>query len=242
MRRVLVTGAALVALLGAGSFAGETLAVEAGPGASASNGDRPAAEPWDDTTLEAVPALALDGRVGDGERAFEMCSHCHLPSAAGRPDGSVPQIAGQHTSVLIKQMSDIREGRRENPIMYPFARTVISPQKLADLAAYIETLPIPRQNGKGPGTSLELGRTLYERDCGGCHMPDGRGSARTFVPVLAGQHYEYLLRQIRDLATEWRHNAHPEMNMPISSYTQDEIVAVADYVSRLEWPERQQQD
>ena len=195
----------------------------------------------DAMTLETIPALSLDGTVGDGERAFEVCSHCHLPSAAGRLDGSVPQLAGQHTSVLIKQMSDIREGRRENPIMYPFART-LDPQKLADLSSYIETLPIQRGNGKGPGTHLELGETLYARDCRECHLDSGEGSARQFVPVLAGQHYEYVLRQVRDIATGWRNNNHPETTPEISSYTPEQLVAVSDYVSRLEWPERQQQD
>jgi cytochrome c553 len=200
------------------------------------------ADEWDATTLEEIPALSLDGKVGDGGRAFVVCSHCHLPSAAGRPDGSVPQLAGQHTSVLVKQMSDIREGRRENPIMYPFARTLLSPQKLADLAAYIETLPIPRENGKGPGTHIELGETLYVQDCRECHLESGEGSARQFVPVLAGQHYEYVLRQMRDIATGWRNNNHPEMTPPISSYTPEQLVAISDYVSRLEWPERQQQN
>jgi cytochrome c553 len=200
----------------------------------------PAAVGWDAATLETIPALTLDGRVGDGARAFEVCSHCHLPSAAGRPDGSVPQLAGQHTSVLIKQMSDIRAGRRENPIMYPFARTLLDAQKLADLAAYIETLPIPRENGKGPGTHVDLGETLYVSDCRVCHLESGEGNAQQFVPVLAGQHYEYILRQMRDIAVGWRHNNHPAMTPEISSYTPEQLAAISDYVSRLEWPERQQ--
>jgi len=194
----------------------------------------------DATMLETIPALGLDGTVVDGERAFEVCSHCHLPSAVGRLDGSVPQLAGQHTNVLIKQMSDIREGRRENPIMFPFART-LDPQKLADLSSYIETLPIPRGNGKGPGLHLELGETLYARDCRECHLDSGEGSAQRFVPVLAGQHYEYVLRQVRDIATGWRNDNHPETTPGISSYTSEQLVAISDYVSRLKWPERQPQ-
>jgi cytochrome c553 len=197
---------------------------------------------WSETVLEQTPALGLEGNVGDGARAWEVCSHCHLSSGAGRPDGSVPQLAGQHTSVLIKQMADIREGRRENPIMYPFARTLTDPQKLADLAAYIETLPIPRENGKGPGTRLALGERLYARDCIGCHGDEGQGNAQELIPVVAGQHYEYLLRQVEDVADGWRSNNHPAMTRAMSDYTPEQLSAVVDYMSRLEWPERQQQN
>ena len=56
-----------------------------------------------------------------GEEGYEICGACHLPSGAGRPDGTFPQLAGQHTTVLIKQMADIRAGLRDNPTMYPFA-------------------------------------------------------------------------------------------------------------------------
>jgi cytochrome c553 len=155
---------------------------------------------WNEMMGEKVEALDLPGDVERGEEAYEVCGACHLPSGAGRPDGTFPQLAGQHTTVLIKQIADIREGRRDNPIMYPFAKTLVDPQELADVAAYVETLPIPRDNGKGPGTNLEEGEQLYQRDCVKCHQAHGEGDAAQFYPVLAGQHYKYLLRQIRDIA------------------------------------------
>lgn len=239
MHSVSILGAVLGAVLGLALPAAPVRAQAAAPDATA---EPPATPTWDASILASTPALGLDGKVGEGERAYEVCSHCHLQSGGGRPDGSVPQLAGQHTSVLIKQMTDISEGRRENPIMYPFARTLVDPQQLADLAAYIETLPIPRENGKGPGTHLPLGQKLYERDCQACHMPNGEGNAQQFTPVLAGQHYEYLLRQMKDIAEGWRHNTHMAMAATISTYTPEQLVAVVDYISRLEWPERQQQN
>jgi cytochrome c553 len=63
-----------------------------------------------------------------GEEGYETCGACHLPSGAGRPDGTFPQLAGQHTTVLIKQMADIRAGLRDNPTMYPFAATLTDPR------------------------------------------------------------------------------------------------------------------
>lgn len=193
---------------------------------------------WNAMEGEKVEALELKGDVANGEAAYEVCSACHLPSGAGRPDGTFPQLAGQHTTVLIKQIADIRAGRRDNPIMYPFATTLVDPQELADVAAYIETLPIPHDNGKGPGTDLARGEELYKRDCVQCHGSQGEGDAAKFYPVLAGQHYEYMLRQIRDIAALRRRNANPDMVKVVKGYKDEELQAVVDYMSRLSWPAR----
>ena len=183
-------------------------------------------------------ALTLTGNIENGEEAYEICSGCHLPSGAGRPDGTFPQLAGQHPVVVIKQIADIRAGRRDNVIMYPFATSLIDQQELADVAAYIKTLPIPTDNGKGPGTDLELGKKLFDRDCVECHGAQGEGNAEKFYPVLAGQHYKYLLRQISEIAEKKRRNANPDMVKIVENYTHEEQVAVVDYMSRLTWPER----
>lgn len=183
-------------------------------------------------------ALTLKGDIENGEEAYEICSGCHLPSGAGRPDGTFPQLAGQHPVVVIKQIADIRAGRRDNVIMYPFAKSLIDQQELADVSAYIQTLPIPTDNGKGPGTDLENGKVLYARDCVQCHGDKGQGDAKKFYPVLAGQHYKYLLRQINEIAEKKRRNANPDMVKIVEKYTEEEREAVVDYMSRLTWPER----
>jgi cytochrome c553 len=193
---------------------------------------------WNKMEGEKVEALELRGDATRGEEAYEVCSACHLPSGAGRPDGTFPQLAGQHATVLIKQMADIRAGRRDNPIMYPFAITLVDPQELADVAAYLQTLPIPTGNGQGPGTDLATGERLYKRDCVQCHGPQGEGDVAKFYPVLAGQHYEYMLRQIRDIAALRRRNANPDMVKVVKEYKDAELQAVVDYMSRLHWPER----
>jgi len=196
---------------------------------------------WNEEIGEKMEALELEGDVENGEEAYEICGACHLPSGAGRPDGTFPQLAGQHPTVLVKQMADIREGRRDNPIMYPFASTLVDPQELADVAAYIQTLPIPRDNGKGTGDEgvVNRGKELYDRDCVECHGDQGEGNAAKFYPVLAGQHYKYLLRQIRDIAAGRRRNANPDMVKVVKAYPEGDLVAVTDYMSRIEWPDRQ---
>ena len=189
---------------------------------------------------ERIAALQLKGDKKRGEEVYEVCVACHLPSGAGRPDGTIPQLAGQHTSVLIKQMADIRAGLRDNPTMYPFAATLTDPQELADVSAYIARLCIPtdhgRYEGKDAGKQLATGKELYEKGCRECHGASGEGVKDKFYPVIAGQHYQYLLRQMTEIRDGRRRNANPDMVRIIRKYDNDQLVAISAYQSSLVMP------
>ncbi|MDS4013816.1 MAG: c-type cytochrome, partial [Candidatus Accumulibacter sp.] len=150
------------------------------------------------------------------------------------------QLAGQHTTVLIKQMADIRAGLRDNPTMYPFAATLTDPQELADVAAYIEQLCIPPEHGKYEGKDadkqLATGKDLYEKECKECHGANGEGVKDKFYPVIAGQHYKYLLRQMTEIRDGHRRNANPDMVRIIKKYNNDQLVAISAYQASLVMP------
>jgi cytochrome c553 len=189
---------------------------------------------WNAPLGEKVEALRHKGNVTRGREAYQVCQGCHRPDGTGRPDGTYPQLAGQHATVLIKQLADIREGRRDNPTMYPFAsQHVLDAQGVADIAVYLEGLPIPANNGKGPGSDLEQGRALYDKDCMSCHGRHGEGDAQKFYPALASQHYRFLFREIHDIRDGKRRNANPAMVNVVKPYTDSQMRAVADYLSRL---------
>jgi cytochrome c553 len=209
-------------------------------------GDAPAASTPDPGTVpperaeapgpaaEVAAALALEGDLDRGAHAYESCAVCHGRDGRGRDDGTFPQLAGQHRSVLIKQLVDIREGRRRNPVMAPYAEALIDSQELADVASYVRSLPIPASaQGSVDG---DVGGALYLRDCGSCHGAQGEGNAEGFVPMLAGQHEAYLLRQIRAIAAGRRENAHPDMKARVSDYADDELRAVVRYAAGLPAP------
>ena len=192
---------------------------------------------WSESVAEAVDAGNLPTSIDRGRTLYQVCSECHRPSGAGTSDGTMPQLAGQHSGVLIKQMMDIRSGLRRNPSMYPYVARLKGPQDLADLATYIETLPIPEDNGQGPGLDLERGKQLYDASCLRCHGERGEGSAAGFFPRLAGQHYRYLVRQLIDVAGGRRGNANPEMVQAIADFSARDVANVADYISRIHSPE-----
>ncbi len=212
----------------------------AGPPAPKKEGIEGKDYTWNAQEGEKMEALKKTGRVAEGQEAYEVCGACHLPSGAGRPDGTFPQLAGQHTTVLIKQMADIRAGLRDNPTMYPFAMSMVDPQELADASAYIQSLCIPTDHGvyEGKDTAAQVaaGKTLYEKQCVECHGKNGEGDKAKFYPVIAGQHYKYLLRQMTEIRDGHRRNANPDMVKVIKPYTNDQLVAISAYQSSLKMP------
>ena len=121
--------------------------------------------------------------IENGERVYEICASCHLPDGWGNQDGVYPQLAGQHATVLMQQLLDIREGRRDNPSMYPFVqeRTIGGYQNLADVVAYISTLPMTPFNGKGEwgiaSPEYEQGERLFHEKCAVCHGDQAQGNS-----------------------------------------------------------------
>ena len=106
---------------------------------------------WKATAAEALDALKLVGDMEEGEEIYTVCAACHQPTGWGDPLGVFPQLAGQHTTVLIKQISDIRAGNRDNPTMYPFAMQIEGAQDIRDACAYIQTLKMNPKPRIGPG-------------------------------------------------------------------------------------------
>lgn len=192
---------------------------------------------WEKLSKEMTKALNTKGDVKKGAILYEDCRGCHKANGVGRPDAGYPQLAGQHATVLIKQMMDTRSGKRDNPRMHPFIESsVVAAKDVPHIAAYLNSLPLPANNRKGDGKYLERGKALYVKDCESCHGEHGEGDAKKFYPRVTGQHYPYLYRESLDIRDMQRRNANTKMVKALKGYTDEDIEAVSDYMSRLEAP------
>jgi cytochrome c553 len=172
-----------------------------------------------------------------GAELFVQCVSCHGGNGAGQHDGSTPRIAGQHYSVLLKQLVDFRHGKRWDFRMEEHAKQhfLESPQDIADVAAFVARLDGGGERGIGDGTHGADGARLFGARCASCHGPSGAGNARTAVPRLGGQHYAYLMRQMYDAVDGRRPTlqlVHPRKIAPLDF---EQVRSVADYLSRIEW-------
>lgn len=197
----------------------------------------PAAEPK--TQLATVLELKADAERGEAEFAAQYCSRCHRKDASGRSASQTPRLSGQHATVIIKQVLDIRSGLRHNPPMKPLvSEEKLSLQTLADIAAHLQALPVSGTIAMGPGSGVARGKELFARDCAGCHGADGAGNASIFVPMVAAQHYSYLLRELEFIRNGERGNSNPAMASLLKTYAQDDLQAVADYLAQSPAPRR----
>lgn len=181
-------------------------------------------------------AMELQADVQRGKTEFvSRCSACHGEDAWGSYDGEFPQLAGQHARVIIKQLSDIFTGIRNNPRMSPVVTDLSreEPQLIADIAAYLENLPMNPSPEEGFAENLGDAESIYKQKCISCHGTRGEGDGEKLYPLVQGQHYEYLLRQLSMIRDGKRGNAHPLMIDQIQGMSDDELALMADYLSRF---------
>ena len=142
--------------------------------------------------------------AGDPERGkalYATCGACH-----GADGNSVvpnfPKLAGLGEKYLLKQMQDIRDGRRMVAAMAGQVDNM-SDQDLADIAAFYDGKA--RTPELADADLLELGRKVYMSGimdrkvaaCSGCHSPTGKGNGPGGFPGLAGQHADYIAAQLK---------------------------------------------
>ena len=184
-------------------------------------------------------ALQLDQNTELGAGGYARnCAQCHGTQALGSAAKVIPSLAGQRRAYLIKQLADFSENERESRDMHAIVSRpdLAEPQVWADLAGYLNSLPRVRFPQTGDGRGLELGEAIFQEQCSSCHEEDARGDDDGFIPSLRDQHYSYLVRQIRSIASWHRLNVDADFVRFLDSLDTEEASAVADYLSRLRGP------
>jgi cytochrome c553 len=189
-------------------------------------------------------ALALDAHVKHGRALFiAQCSTCHGRTGYGDSSRSIPALAGQRFAYIVRQLANFSGDERENATMHHvLARpNMRGAQSWADVAAYVSRLPVNPAAETGDGSYLALGRSIFHEQCAFCHQSDAGGDQDGLVPALKGQHYSYLLGELRQLAADRRHSVDEDLQRFIQRLDEQETQGVADYLSRQHAPGKNHQ-
>ena len=184
-------------------------------------------------------ALMLDSHPEQGAIVYKNnCASCHGQKGAGHADGTVPTLAAQRLSYLVKQFADFSQNDRDSKMMHRVIsrKSVNDPQTWIDVAAFINSLPPFKNVQNGKDTNLALGEAIFREQCSSCHNEDARGDDDGFVPALRNQHYSYLLRQMHALADGHRRNVDPDLDRFLDSIKDDEMEATAGFLTRMHVP------
>jgi cytochrome c553 len=140
-------------------------------------------------------------------------------------------LAGQAPLYTYYQLLQFREGQRVDPQMSPFA-TGLSDADMQDIAAYFAAQIPTAPPNPGDPMKLEAGRTLVRaHHCDSCHMPGLVGQQH--IPRLAGQSYEYLLKQLRAYKAQTRTDLDGSMTMAAQPLSAEDIESLAYYISHV---------
>lgn len=191
--------------------------------------------------MAALPKLAeyqsALRAVPDYERGavlFVQCASCHGNQGQGLSDGSTPRIAGQNFHVIVKQLIDFRYGKRWDFRMEQRAIQHLGGfQDIADVAMYLNSQPRGSNASTANDETLAKGAVLYASNCASCHGEHAEGDEIAAVPMLAGQHPAYLLRQMYDAVDGRRPTLMQLHARRIKPLDFEQLHAVADFLSRL---------
>jgi cytochrome c553 len=190
-----------------------------------------------EAVAEQQLALVLNATADSthGEQLFQACVACHAANASGGLKGDAPVLAHQHRSVLAKQLIDFRYGHREDPRMEGMAdkHHLATTQDMADVVSYVSRLPAPKPIAVGDGRLIANGAQIYAAQCSSCHGRDAQGEDQTMTPRLAGQNYNYLLRQLYSAVDGRRANFSGEHVALLKRLDTEGFLGVSDYLSRL---------
>jgi cytochrome c553 len=172
--------------------------------------------------------------------ATEVCAACHGVRGESRLSPAFPRLAGQQADYLDAQLKAFRDRSRGDPMAEAFMwgmASQLSDDQIAQLAAYFSAQkPVA---GTGHDRKLlQAGEAIFTKGlpaehvaaCMTCHGPHAEGAS--VVPRLAGQHAEYLVKQLSLFKTEARADASaPIMHATVVGLTFDQMEAVAAYES-----------
>jgi len=188
------------------------------------------------------PGLALAGDAEVGQALFTPCAACHGEEAQGNPELLAPGLAGQSESYMIRQLWDFRNGKRgaepndtAGATMRPFALSLPDGDAIADVAAYLASLPPAEPVVTIEGDAAN-GQKQYTSKCGACHGGHGWGNEALYTPRLTVIGDSYLVRQVKNFQDGVR-GAHEDakygkqMKMMSILVTDEELYDIAAYLN-----------
>ncbi len=178
--------------------------------------------------LTLAPASAQD--IQAGRTKAQACAACH--GADGNSSvGNFPNLAGQTWRYIYIQLKDFKEGRRKDPAMSPMAEP-LSRQDMIDIANFYAAQKARPSSFKADDAKIKLGKAKADENlCVMCHL--GGFSGQNEIPRVAGQQYEYIVKQLKDFKARTRTNDAGNMTSVAQSVSEADIENLAHYITSL---------
>jgi cytochrome c553 len=191
------------------------------------------------TLISCVAASPRAQEADVAKYASQVCASCHGPRGDSISP-AFPKLAGQRAEYLENQLKAFRDRTRADPMAQAYMwgmTSQLSEGTIKKLAAfYSGQKPAP---GKTKDAKLaQMGKAIFEggipaakvQACATCHGANAEGNA--IFPRLAGQHGEYLVKQLVLFKSSMREGGNaPIMHGVTTGMSFDQMEAVAAYLA-----------
>lgn len=178
------------------------------------------------------------GDASLGKSTAIICAGCHERDG-NSTNSEYPKLSAQSEAYMIKQLMDFKQGAREDSHMSPIVQA-LSLSDVPNVAAYFsqQTRLLPAADD----LHSTAGKAIYSAGiaaknvtaCAACHGADGLGNPAAGFPLLAGQHADYISKQLKDFRNATRHNDAQNMMRTIAvNLTDEDIATLSAYVAML---------
>jgi cytochrome c553 len=170
--------------------------------------------------------------------AIGTCATCHGPQGHSYSP-KFPVLAAQHAKYLVAQLQAFKAQTRGDPDALGYMWGMAAPlgeEQMAALADYYSR-QIPVAGPTGTVTLITRGKDIYQNGdsaaaippCAACHGAAAAGTDD--YPRLAGQHVQYLMKQLRSFQNNMRNVA--VMHGVAQGLQLGDMEAVATYLQSL---------
>jgi cytochrome c553 len=175
--------------------------------------------------LAQAPAAPADAAA-----KAQVCAACHGPNG-NSTDPQYPVLAGQNARYIYLQLKDFKEGRRHDPQMGPMAAPLTRDDMLALADYFSRQKPAPVAFKADPAKVAAGKKKTDEVLCPMCHL--GEFAGQNEIPRVAGQHYQYVKKQLADFKARRRTNDAGNMTAVAGALSDEDIEDLAQYIANL---------
>ena len=177
--------------------------------------------------------------VGKEKARAGNCFECHGENGISSSSG-YPNLAGQYSAYIVKQLRNFRAGERKNPFMNNIAAG-LPDSDLDDIAAYFAGLEkvksdVAQVNAAARNLFVNGDKVRNILPCISCHGEGGKGamSKDASYPMIGGQQMFYLREQLLNWNLGTRTNSPGRvMNKIADALSETEIEELARYISGM---------
>lgn len=173
--------------------------------------------------------------------ALQVCSNCHGVTGNSRSP-TFPNLAGQQEAYIVAQLTGFRARSRRDPAGFEYMWGVshkLTDNQIKELAIYFAAQTPERQSVEGKPERIEAGKAIFTSGvpdravppCTVCHGSQGQGNAA--FPRIAGQHVDYLVKQLTIFQRTDERPAGIVMKTVAHGLGEQNIAAVAEYLQAM---------